>query len=148
MKCPQCKRPSLKPHPDAEHAVSYRGLDLVIAAEGAVCSSCGALALSRSALEASCRAALAQRGSDLLHELMQTISLRQLEKSMGVSQGYLSRLKARKGCPSPTLVSLLWLLHKQPGLLVRLKRYWRPKHPPASSLLDAAPLCAARRSHV
>ena len=148
MTCPHCKRSSLKPHPDAEHAVSYRGLDLVIAVEGSVCTSCGAIALPQSALQASRRAALVQRGSDLLYELMQSISLRQLEKIMGVSQGYLSRLKARKGCPSPTLVSLLWLLHKQPGLLVRLKRYWRPKHPPASSLLDAAPLCAARRSHV
>ena len=148
MTCPHCKRSSLKPHPAAEHAVSYRGLDLVIAAEGFVCTSCGAIALPQSALEASRRATLAQRGSDLLHELMQTISLRQLETSMGVSQGYLSRLKAQKGCPSPTLVSLLWLLHKQPGLLAQLKRYWRPKHSPASSLLDDAPLCAARRSHV
>ena len=59
-------------------------------------------------------------GFSLLH-----ISQRQLERLLGLSQGYLSRLRSGAGNPSPELVSHLALLAKDPSTrLSELQRYW------------------------
>lgn len=52
------------------------------------------------------------------------ISQRKLELLLGMSQGYLSRLKAEAGTPSAALVSLLHLLAIDPNLLRELQRFW------------------------
>jgi hypothetical protein len=96
------------------------------------CGRCGA-----EQLDAVTRAALAP----LLHEeyrrtlrlrvrraidtLSQHISQRRLELLLGLSQGYLSRLRSGSGNPSPELVSHLALIALDPKLrLTELERYW------------------------
>ena len=57
--------------------------------------------------------------------LSKHISQRQLERMMGMSQGYFSRLRAGAGNPSPELVSHLALLcDNAPRSLERLQRFW------------------------
>lgn len=53
------------------------------------------------------------------------ISQRQLEKLLGLSQGYLSRLKAMSRNPSTELVCFLWLIAKDPKKrLHELRELW------------------------
>lgn len=58
------------------------------------------------------------------------ISQRQLEDWLGLSQGYLSRLRAGAGVPSPELVSNLAILAMDPRpRLAELRRYWSEMDP-------------------
>lgn len=60
-----------------------------------------------------------------INTLMQHTSQRRLEMLLGLSQGYLSRLRAGAGTPSPELVSNLAMLAKAPkSRLAELERYW------------------------
>lgn len=53
------------------------------------------------------------------------ISQRRLELLIGLSQGYISRLRAGQGNPSPELVSHLALIaYDPPGRLSELERFW------------------------
>lgn len=77
------------------------------------------------ALERAFKAVLRVRVRAALVTLEPFISQRALEKRIGLSQGYLSRLKAGRMTPSPALVSLLALLAVDPLLQLReLERYW------------------------
>lgn len=74
--------------------------------------------------------------------LKQSISQRRLELLLGVSQGYLSRLKAGAGNPSSELVLLLALLSLDPEKqLANLQQFWaldaRSWHPGAPTMVAA-----------
>lgn len=63
-----------------------------------------------------------RRAIDLITE---HISQRRLELLLGLSQGYLSRLRAGQGNPSPELVSHLALIaHDPPARLRELEKFW------------------------
>ena len=63
-----------------------------------------------------------RRAIDLITE---HISQRRLELLVGLSQGYLSRLRAGQGNPSPELVSHLALIAQDPPARLReLERFW------------------------
>lgn len=68
---------------------------------------------------------LRQRARDAIDVLMEHISQRQLEALLGLSQGYLSRLRSGKGNPSAELVSNLALIAMDPQERIKeLERYW------------------------
>ena len=65
------------------------------------------------------------RSRTALAVLSQRISQRQLELLLGLSQGYLSRLKGGAGNPSSELVLLLALLSLNPAKhLATLRQFW------------------------
>ncbi len=75
-------------------------------------------------------AELRRRASEAIKTLRQHISQRRLELRIGLSQGYLSRLLADAGNPSPPLVLLLAQLAKDPeSRLPEIERFWREIHP-------------------
>jgi hypothetical protein len=75
-------------------------------------------------------AGLRRRASEAIKTLRQHISQRRLELQIGLSQGYLSRLLAGAGNPSPPLVLLLAQLAKDPeSRLPEIERFWREIHP-------------------
>lgn len=55
-----------------------------------------------------------------LRILEHIISLRQLERLLALSQGYLSRIKYQSGNPSPQLAMLLYLMALSPRLFIGL----------------------------
>ena len=68
---------------------------------------------------------LQRRIRTALDVLSQRISQRQLQLLLGLSQGYLSRLKAGAGNPSSELVCLLALLSLDPAKhLATLRQFW------------------------
>lgn len=70
-------------------------------------------------------AALRQRARESIDVLMQHKSQRQIERLLGLSQGYLSRLRAGASTPSAELVSHLALLAREPATrLAELEGYW------------------------
>jgi len=81
------------------------------------------------------------RASLLIEHLARHFSQRHLELRLGLSQGYLSRLRAGSGNPSPALLSLLALLAVDPTRLHELDRDWSP--PPESETPRSAHLVTA-----
>jgi hypothetical protein len=68
---------------------------------------------------------LKKRVRSSIDVLMQHISQRKLEVLLGLSQGYLSRLRSGDGNPSPELVSNLALIAMDPEKrIAELQKYW------------------------
>ena len=94
------------------------------------CGRCAAEYLSRATCDhlapmllRSYQAALRSAAARLVTAATAKISQRRLEALLGVSQGYLSRLKSQSGQPSSILVALLHLL-TQPGTAAELERFF------------------------
>lgn len=133
--CKQCGTRTVRPRTRPGRTTRYRNMAALAIPEDfpiPTCSRC-----RTEILDADTRAALAP----VLHEeyrrvlrwrvrraidiLSQHISQRRLEILLGLSQGYLSRLRSGSGSPSPELVSNLAILAKDPKLrLSELERYW------------------------
>lgn len=109
------------------------------------CSRCGTLHLDAQTrarlapiLAAAYQGTLRQRVRHAMDTLAPHISQRRLERLLGLSQGYLSRLRAGAGTPSPSLVSHFALLALNPKTRLReLERYWAEPSLPGD--LPAAP---------
>lgn len=73
---------------------------------------------------------LRRRGGEAVDQICEYISQRRLELLLGLSQGYLCRLRAGKSTPSAALVALLTLLAKEPEVRLReLDRSWKELSP-------------------
>jgi hypothetical protein len=72
---------------------------------------------------------LRRRGKQALGDLSSRLGQARLERLLDVSQGYLCRLSAGNGTPSPQLVVLLALLARHPHLLDWVPRYWAEPRP-------------------
>ncbi len=77
-----------------------------------------------------------------LDVLRQHVPWRWLEIKLGISQGYVSRLRAKAGNPSPELAVLLALLATDPSLLGELESFWAM---PASQPFRRNPAPPSRR---
>lgn len=89
------------------------------------CNRCGDSTdlIVTDALLAAYRSALRSRAQLLLRQL--PVSMRSLERQLGLSQGYLCRLKSGHGNPSEQLISVLVLLTDKPqDRLGQLRRFW------------------------
>lgn len=74
---------------------------------------------------------LRRLASDAIKTLRRHISQRKLELRLGLSQGYLSRLLANAGNPSPQLVLLLAQIAREPeSRLYEVERFWKEIRPP------------------
>jgi hypothetical protein len=63
-------------------------------------------------------------GAEAIEALSPTINQRDLEIRLGLSVGYLSKIKHGRETPSPPLVALLALLADRPGRLREVERVW------------------------
>lgn len=83
---------------------------------------------------------LRRRVRRAIDKLMPCISQYRLERLLGLSQGYLSRLRSGAGNPSSELVSHLAILAKDPRVRIEeLQRYWAEAdsvNPAASSMQE------------
>ena len=135
MLCCRCGAKAVFKSKGVGRTIPYRTLpalalpcDLVIAK----CRRCKSLFIEQSEspeirwrLQALYVKSLQRRIRTALEVLSQRISQRQLELLLGLSQGYLSRLKGGAGNPSSELVLLLALLSLNPAKhLATLRQFW------------------------
>ena len=101
------------------------------------CGSCGAADLDEETAAHLSDAIAEMFGNELrrrirsaVAKVCQVTSQRQLEKRLGLSQGYLSRLYQTKATPSATLVALLTLLAHAPRQRLReIDQDWAEPYP-------------------
>lgn len=134
-KCIKCGGRTVRPRMRPGRTSSYRNIKaLTVPADLPIptCSRChaeyvdaGTAATLEAALRDAYQRELRARARQAIDQITWHISQRQLELLLGLSQGYLSRLRAGAGNPSPELVSHLALLaHDPQERLNELARYW------------------------
>lgn len=157
--CKKCGARSVIQKDCSGRTVRYRNIAaLAIPAEVSipVCTRCHASHADTSTqaelLSREYRAALRCRAQVTIKRLSQYVTQRKLEALLGMSQGYLSRLRSGAGTPSPELVSLLALLAQDPKTRIQeLELYWNEErgegercgHARASSSMDSLPTISA-----
>ena len=132
-RCPKCGAKAVKPRNRPGRTMRYRNIGaLLIPADFSIptCGRCAAEYLSPATCDrlaplllSSYLAALRRAAAKLVPGATAKISQRRLEAVLGVSQGYLSRIKSQSGQPSSILVALLHLL-TQPGTAAELERFF------------------------
>jgi len=130
-RCPCCGYASVHPVARPGRVVRYRNVALTLPAELRLpaCRRCkyeplGLGALPAELLESLYRDNLRQRVALAVARVQGYLPQRRTELLLGLSQGYLSRLRAGDGVPGAPLVSLLALLAAHPQLLAELEAYW------------------------
>jgi hypothetical protein len=110
---------------------NFRSLEIPADVEIPTCSNCGTEWIDEKTA-ARVDAALAEAAAVKLKELARaaldvvsaTINQRDLEIQLGLSAGYLSKVKHGKETPSATLVGLLGLLAASPKRLAQIDHLW------------------------
>ena len=134
-RCIRCGARAVKPRTGKGRTTRYRTMPFLRIPEAALiptCGRCGSEYLDEKTCEELSPqlhnvylASLRTRVRLAIDILSQHIPQRRLERILGLSQGYLSRLRAGAGNPSPELVSHLALLcDDAPRSLERLQRFW------------------------
>ena len=130
-RCPCCGYSSMHPLARPGRVVRYRNAALTLPAELCLlaCRRCkyeplGPGAVPAELLESLYRDNLRQRVALAVARVQHYLPQRKTELLLGLSQGYLSRLRAGDGVPGAPLVSLLALLAAHPQLLAELEAYW------------------------
>jgi len=132
-KCPRCGAKAVKPGIRPGRTMRYRNIGaLPIPADFPIptCGRCAAEYLSAATCDrlaplllSSYQAALRRAGAKRVPAATAKISQRRLEAMLGVSPGYLSRIKSQSGQPGSILVALLFLL-TQPGAAAEVERHF------------------------
>ncbi|HNI61644.1 MAG TPA: helix-turn-helix transcriptional regulator, partial [Pseudomonadota bacterium] len=123
-RCLRCGAKAVKPRLGPGRTTRYRTMPTLAIPEDVAIPACGrcqseyldeesALAI-QPRLQTAYLLALHVRTRLAIDVLSQHISQRRLEQLLGLSQGYLSRIRAGAGNPSPELVSHLALLAQDP----------------------------------
>ncbi len=155
--CCRCGAKAVSMHKGRGRTTPYRtlpALELPTSLAVPRCQRCKSIFLEwnnatevQSQLRALYTQSLRQRVRMAVDVLSRHIRQRRLELLLGLSQGYLSRLKAGAGNPSSELVCLLALLSLDPALLQTLERFWAQPddgwHPVSSTVY--APMKEIRR---
>jgi len=152
--CPACDVGHLRPVAKAGRRMPLKQIpDLEIPADVAMptCDRCGAeilgdpeLAALGAAMNAAYGQALSAKSEDAIRELAGAIPQRELERLIGVSAGYVSKLKNAQAEPRGPLTALLMLLADDTRLVDRLRDLWsmrrtrlaRPRSPEKRTEID------------
>ena len=134
FRCIECGVGTVRPIARVGRRQRYKMMELVLPAGVKVptCDKCGVEYLSESsaaaedaALEPLYRRELRRRAKEAIERLMPYVDERDLEQLMGLSRGYLSRLRTGQRDPSADLVALMTLLARNPRQrVVELRRSW------------------------
>ncbi len=139
-RCHACGEGEVKPTAVAGRVARYKTMPRVqIPADLPIptCSKCGTEWLDKrttqevdAALEAAYRRDLGNRALISISTITSHVSQRKLERLLGLSQGYLSKLRSGERTPSAELVSQLALIALDPYTRVKeLEKYWSSPPP-------------------
>ena len=152
--CAECGVRAVEPRAVPGRRTAYRHfVSLPIPADLPIptCANCGAEWLDRRTserLDAALAEAAAQQLSGLAVEALEVLSVslnqRDLEALLGLSAGYLSKVRHVKERPSAPLVSLLALLADRPARLGEIARIWDTGHLPPRLTVDNVTLFESR----
>jgi len=141
--CPACEVGTLQPVRKAGRRMPLRQIpDLEIPADFPVptCDQCGEESFGRRDLAALDAAmgeaytrALAVKAEQAIRTLGDHVHQRELERLLGLSAGYASKLKNGQSEPGAPLTALLLVLADQPALLDRLRELWKTAEPVEAS---------------
>ncbi|HEY3411765.1 MAG TPA: helix-turn-helix domain-containing protein [Armatimonadota bacterium] len=133
--CAECGKRAVEPLAKAGRRTLYRNFpDLEIPADLEIptCSNCGAEWIdshTAARIDAALAKVAAERLGKLAREAIETLttdlSQTELEKQLGLSAGYLSKVKRGRESPSAQLVGLLALLASRPRRLAQLEYLWQ-----------------------
>lgn len=139
-RCPACGRGPVELVARPGRTQRYRNMTLPLPDNLALaeCTSCGEgfvdggdAAAMDEALEAAYQHELRRRAVVFLDALIKTVPQRRLELLLGLSVGYLSKIRSRE-FPSAPLVTELALLAAEPEAgIARLEKFWATKPPRA-----------------
>ncbi len=137
--CPHCNRGDIERKAGPHRRMPYRHIpDLALpeSLELPTCSACGELWLDakatrrvEEALEAEYRRQLTLKAEHAIDRLQAHLPQRDLERLLGVSAGWLSKVKNGRE-PSAPMTALLMLLAEQPERVEALRRLWAVHPPP------------------
>lgn len=109
------------------------------------CDNCGTEWLDETyasrldaALEEAYRSEMGTRVLAALNSIVSTMPQRDLERLVGLSPGYLSKLRSRDRVPRPDLVALLTLLANDVERINEVKQLWRDSAPQAPAVMTAS----------
>lgn len=132
--CAECGERAVSPHAVAGRISPWKQFaSLPVPADVQIptCLNCGAEWIDRktaAVLDAVLERAAAERLTKLAREALEVLgasmSQRDLESDLGLSAGYLSKVKHGKETPSAQLVGLLALLAARPARLDQLAHIW------------------------
>ena len=135
MRCPTCGTGRVRDLARSGRTLPFRtmkAISIPADLEIPTCDNCGEtwldeLATTRlqDALESQFRVIVRGRFVAALDEIVRFVSQRKLEERIGLSQGYLSKLRSGVRDASPELVSLLGLIAIDPGArITELSQFW------------------------
>jgi hypothetical protein len=137
--CPACETGHLRLVRKRGRRMPLRQIpDLEIPADVPIptCDHCGAeilgekdLAVFGNAMKAVYAQALQTKTEAAIRAIARTTNQRELERLIGVSAGYISKLKNAQSEPSGPLAALLMLLADEPWAASRLRTLWSMKVP-------------------
>jgi hypothetical protein len=129
VKCVECGKGNVVPTAAPGRTTRYKTLpDLAVPEDLEIptCDACGTEWIDRqaakavdAALEPVYQQRLGQHASACLKQLSEHVTQQRLEKILGLSQGYLSKIRSGASKPSPMLVSILALLAVDPERRLR-----------------------------
>lgn len=146
--CPACEVGHLHPVRKASRRMPIRqipDLEVPVDVPMPTCDHCGAeilgdgdLAALDAAMNGAYARALAAKSEEAIRELGRVIHQRELERLIGVSAGYVSKLKNAQSEPRGPITALLMLLADEPRLLDRLRVLWSTTAPVGSGAARSA----------
>ncbi len=138
--CAECGKRTVEPVAAPGRRVAFKNFPaLAVPADLAIptCTACGTEWIDRKAAERidaaladAAAATLAGLAREAIEALGVTINQRDLEIRLGVSPGYISKVKHGRETPSAQLVSCLALLAVSPRRLQELDHIWATGHLP------------------
>ena len=141
--CPACGLGQVEPAAGPGRRWSYKAIsDLEVPESVAIptCSGCGEVWVDdattealNAALEPVYRSALVVKAEKAIESLRVTYRQRMVEKRLGLSAGYLSKLRQTDRAPSAALVAALMVLAEHPEQVVELASLWSVSPPGAES---------------
>ena len=134
QKCSRCSSGVVRSYARPGRTLPYKNSTAAIPADFGIptCRTCSAEFLSgplldslSARLQTDYELGLRKRAAAAIHQVTNTLSQRELERLLGLSQGYVSRLLTGMANPSAALVSLLALLADDCKIHTAwLRRYW------------------------
>ena len=121
--CPECGRGTIRPLAAAGRLASYKNMTLPLPAhlEIPTCDNCGLEWIDPktatsvdAALDAAFQKEAHEQAATLLADLRQHVTQKRMESLLGLSHGYLSKIRSGASVPSPMLLACLKLLATDP----------------------------------